>query len=333
MSKARNLKSCEEYYTVTGNGPVAFNFVEFGKVIKNFSSELEKNPNYFEIPAWDWEGLPGGAKDFLELQAYDSSGDAFFWFTDWNGDNTGEWAYKGLRDADAWHKLVADLMSEGEFEGSGMTRYERVADYMSKLTVDQFETFLKDAGDETSTKLEMNDLRVRNLREVGSVLNNEYGGEFENFLNSCKWSAPEIVKKLSSEFPNAYGEDYVRQGDAVIYFDKRNHLVPILLYGGLKARNFEKEISGMKDITIASDYRIPEALRMMGLLEYSYQLAKKVDSNQIIEKGGDEEVAIRAAALLTAHSMMIELNERGHDINVAHIDAYLWKKGFESSTH
>ncbi len=334
MPEPRNLKSCRIYCRdLAENKLVEINGGKLAEVVEKFSEELKNNPDYFEIPGWNWQGYPDSAKEFIEHQAYAASGDALFWFTKDNGEHTGEWGYGGAMRADAWHRLILDLMEEGKVKGEGGRKFQKISNYMATLSLDEFTGFLKNDENKDAVKLEMKEKRVENLNEVGRVLSEKYDGEFENFLDECEWSAPKIVKRLAEEFPKAYGEDCVDIGDETVYFDKRNNLVPILLYGGLIARKAPKKISGMGGITIASDYRIPEALRAMGILKYSKELADKIDRGVLIEKGSPEEVAIRAASLVAAQEIIEGLNKKGYDIHAAHMDAYLWYKGRKAKTH
>lgn len=76
-----------------------------------------------------------------------------------------------------------------------------------------------------------------------------------------------------------------------------------------------------------ADYRVPQILRAMKVLEYSEELSSKIDSKQEIPFGSPEEIEIRAATVIAVDLLQTELVQKGIDILVIELDWLLWQIG------
>jgi hypothetical protein len=81
------------------------------------------------------------------------------------------------------------------------------------------------------------------------------------------------------------------------------------------------------DLTAFADYQIPNILRAMGVLEYSSELAAKIDSYQEIPYESQEEKAIRGASLIAVEKIAAQAG-----VPVAAVDHYLWTRRKEAQT-
>jgi hypothetical protein len=53
----------------------------------------------------------------------------------------------------------------------------------------------------------------------------------------------------------------------------------------------------LEKLTMFADYRVPQLLRSLGILQYTVALAGKIDAKQELGAGSEEEVEIRAATV------------------------------------
>lgn len=75
-----------------------------------------------------------------------------------------------------------------------------------------------------------------------------------------------------------------------------------------------------------ADYRVPQILREMGILEYSEKLAKIVDGKEEIPHGGELEVEIRAATVVAVEMIKKHFKEvKGRDVLSIEVDWFLWE--------
>ena len=86
-------------------------------------------------------------------------------------------------------------------------------------------------------------------------------------------------------------------------------------------------ISGVEDLTTFPDYRVPQLLRMLGVLEYGEGLARAIDGGEEICAGSEEEVEIRAATVVAVERLKEEIREMGREMSSVEIDWYLWERG------
>jgi hypothetical protein len=77
-----------------------------------------------------------------------------------------------------------------------------------------------------------------------------------------------------------------------------------------------------------ADYRVPQILREMEILEYSKQLSEKIDNKVELLHGSIEEIEIRAATIISVEKIKNKLIEAGmKNVLSIEIDIYLWENG------
>ncbi|TMC84749.1 MAG: hypothetical protein E6J10_09115, partial [Chloroflexi bacterium] len=80
-----------------------------------------------------------------------------------------------------------------------------------------------------------------------------------------------------------------------------------------------------------ADYKLPQVLRHFGVLEYHPTLAERIDNQQLLEAGSEEEVEIRAATIWACELLRREMIRQDHPVTAAEIDLRLWLLGQNSS--
>jgi hypothetical protein len=113
------------------------------------------------------------------------------------------------------------------------------------------------------------DERARLLREVGIVIGSE--GSFTNFMEKTEWNLPKFVKQLVEKV-SGFRDEAIYRGKQV-YFYKRAQILAVDLALSIEEHPefVEKglKVTGEEEITMFPDYRVPQVLRMSGILEYS----------------------------------------------------------------
>ncbi len=86
-----------------------------------------------------------------------------------------------------------------------------------------------------------------------------------------------------------------------------------------------------------ADYKIPQVLRHLGILEYSKDLAYFVDNKKEIEHDSEMEIEIRANMLYVIELIKEKLQQNGINMNSIKIDNALWllskNKEFKDKPH
>lgn len=119
--------------------------------------------------------------------------------------------------------------------------------------------------------------------------------------------------QLADAFPWGYGDEVLKKAQ--------------LTTSGLWRQARQAGAMSPCDVTAFADYQIPNVLRALGLLDYSAELAAKIDRGELIEGNEVEERAIRAAALLA-----VDVLAKQQNVAVADVDYWLWLKRKEPQT-
>jgi len=80
-------------------------------------------------------------------------------------------------------------------------------------------------------------------------------------------------------------------------------------------------------VTAFADYMVPVALRVMGIMIYSPELEKAINTHQMITRDSPQEVEIRAHCVYACALLCEEVNKiRPKDMQIINpqIDARLW---------
>lgn len=138
-----------------------------------------------------------------------------------------------------------------------------------------------------------------------------------------------LVELLVSDFPVAYGADKQRFGLDILSFNKRAQLVAVMIHGrALDSKGILPPFIDIDEVGPIADYELPKALRHLGILKYSEELAELVDNWKEIPEGSRMEAEIRAATVAICDQLLREINSIKRDpINICHLDYWLWKMG------
>jgi len=175
--------------------------------------------------------------------------------------------------------------------------------YLANLSLRDLETIL-----EGNTRIPLLEERLMILNELGRSIHN-----YSDFVNDTNSDAQQLVEKVLAEIPS-FRDFSIYKGQRVD-FNKRAQLLASdigYLFG------FENQDKS----TACADYILPLVLEYGGILDYSKELASKVDQRIEIPKNSEEEVEIRAN---TIHS--VELIKAKSGLTAMQVNDYLWLAG------
>lgn len=278
--------------------------------LEDLCEEWARQP--FDVPPWDetvhWsDGGPATADYVLVLDALN------FCFWPDPGEPRWEIDYRGERMGG--YRALAAALKRGIEEGVPVTD----AAWLRDVTEDQLDSLFRGDG-----RIPLMDRRVANAREVGRVLQARFGGRFANAVESCGGSAVRLVRLLEGEF-SSFRDVSTYEGREVRIL-KRAQITVVDLYGTFGGARWGA-FHDLDALTAFADYKIPQVLRALGVLDYAPDLADRVDRRQLLEPGCPEEVEIRAAMIWAVEWMRQSLERRGVPRRAFELDWLLWNVG------
>ncbi len=261
----------------------------------------------FRAPRWrDGHNFPGpgGVPSVNFLLAQDAVNFCFW------GDPPWRVTYRG-RVHSGYRGLVAALRRALEV-GCPLDD----AAYLAHLSADDLEFILRGEG-----RLPLLRERLENLREVGRVLQERYGGRGERLVEAAGGSAVALVRLLAAEFRSF--DDRARYDGLEVPFYKRAQLCVADLYGAYGGQGLGS-FGDLDRLTAFADYELPRVLRHLGILRYSPELAAAVDGRRLLPAGSPEEVEIRAATVVAVERLRRALAECGMHLRAFEVDWILW---------
>jgi hypothetical protein len=214
--------------------------------------------------------------------------------------------------------------------------------YLSCLTRKQGERIF--AG---NIEIPLLDERLENLRVLGDCLDVDYSNSFNQLVSDSNgelFSDKGLISRLNDmafifdDWVSLKNLGYSDNTFDIAFINKRAQLAAGMLIGAGLFSDSEAN-----KLTVFADYNLPNELRHQGVIEYSKNLAEKIDSQIPIKVGSNEEVEIRVATIHAADRIINKVNElRGGEnlINALHLDAQLFfdgrsrkKKGIEKYPH
>ena len=197
-------------------------------------------------------------------------------------------------------------------------------EYLENITIEELDEIFKGT---TSIPL------LKERFEIIKQLVSEYK-QISNITQSMSANSDiELLNNIVNHFSNF--RDISLYKGREIYFFKR----AILLVGDLILNNssISKSVKNDDNMTGCADYKIPQVLRHLGILEYSDDLTTLIDERQEIQHDSEMEVEIRANMLYAIELIKEKLHQNGIDMNSVQIDNALWllskNKAFKDKPH
>jgi hypothetical protein len=169
--------------------------------------------------------------------------------------------------------------------------------------------------------------RLAIVRETARVLLERFDGRFLHAVESVNERAWPLAVLLLTQFDSF--ADVARYRGQPVYFLKRAQICALDLSFAWQTHG-HGALSGLDELTAFADYRVPQALRHLGILRYRPELSARVEGAHELESGSEEEVEIRAACIHAVDRMARSLAGRGKSVPVWRIDGHLWELSHQS---
>ena len=184
----------------------------------------------------------------------------------------------------------------------------------SNITKDEFREVLKG-----NVEIPLFEERYHIIRDVSRIVNENMNGNFYEFIKGITIDM-ELFNIIIKYFPNFKDERKYRE--KTIYFYK---LAQLLTSDILHIRELKENIKvDYSHLVGCSDYKIPQVMRGLGILEYSDKLSNIIDNKKEIEVNSEYEVEIRANMLVAIDLIKKKLENKVCAID---INDYIWSQG------
>ncbi len=193
------------------------------------------------------------------------------------------------------------------------------ADYLSTISEDIVASIFRPI--ESSDPIPLLKQRVLHMREVGRVLKEKYDGQFVQAIEQAAQNAVALVHLLARNF--ASFNDVVRYRGHEVCFFKRAQICVADISAAFGGKQWG-EFTDLHKLTIFADYKLPQILRHYDILAYHPSLATRIDNQELLEQGSEEELEIRATTIWACELLRRAMQHHGYNVNATEIDAKLW---------
>ena len=191
---------------------------------------------------------------------------------------------------------------------------ERNTTDFSNITKEEFKEILKG-----NTEIPIFEERYNIIKNVSQIVNEQMNGNFYTFIKNITTDV-ELFDVIIKHFSNF--KDERTYNNRKIYFYK---LAQLLTSDILHIRELKENIKvDYSHLVGCADYKIPQVMRGLGILEYSDKLSNIIDNKKEIEVNSEYEVEIRANMLVVIDLIKKKLENRVCAID---INDYIWGQG------
>lgn len=155
-----------------------------------------------------------------------------------------------------------------------------------------------------------------------------YNGSFVNMVKAADKSAMKLLNMVVTQI-ESFRDTAVYEGKQIALY-KRAQILIADIWASCEGRGLGEFID-IDELTMFADYRIPQVLCWLGVLEYSSELMEKLKSKHVFKNGDREEVELRAASIMAVEMIVQETknllmeNEGDYIVNASVVDFYLWE--------
>lgn len=218
--------------------------------------------------------------------------------------------YQGKTYDGAWGMILA--LGRGIEEDAELLDY----DFCSKISKEKLAHILRG-----NTDIPLLEERWTILREIGLNMNAKFDGKARNLIIEAGGDAQKLLALIVQNFPSFL--DVSPYKNEQVYFLKRAQLLVADIYQIFEGKGFGK-LKNIDALTACADYKLPQILRKLGILEYTTALAEKIDAKTEIVHSSPEEVELRANTIWAVELIKQEVQKRSPQIMSFEVNDHLW---------
>ena len=211
-----------------------------------------------------------------------------------------------------WHIETINGVEDGSMALMyAMLRYMRENKSFNNLTKEKFKKYLQGNID-----IPLFEERYQIIKNINKVVNEKMDGNFYNAVFKLT-NDEELFKFIIDNFED-FKDVRTYQGKIIYFYKLAQLLTSDILHIREKKENVKVDYSHLVG---CSDYKIPQGLRALNLVEYNKELADIVDNKIEIKENSTYEVEIRATVIYVIDEIKKLLNNK---INAIELNDYIW---------
>ncbi|MEK7539875.1 MAG: queuosine salvage family protein [Patescibacteria group bacterium] len=160
------------------------------------------------------------------------------------------------------------------------------------------------------------------LQEVGHIITTQFDGKLSHLVKQAEGDALKLLDLVVSHF-SSFHDTSVYNGKEICFYKRAQLLVADIsqVFSGTEFGDLER----VEQLTACADYKLPQILRKQGILEYSDDLAERIDQKVELSHDSDEEIEIRAHTIWAVELMTQEARKRIPGLMPIEVGDYLWQ--------
>lgn len=183
----------------------------------------------------------------------------------------------------------------------------------SNITREEFGQMLKG-----NVKIPLFEERYNIIRSVSQIVNEKMNGNFYQYIKDI-YTDEELFNVIIKYFTN-FKDERIYKGKTIYIYKLAQLLTSDILHIRELKENIKVDYSHLAG---CADYKIPQVMRGLGILEYSNELAEIIDNKKEIEENSEYEVEIRANMLVVIDKIKEKLSNQVCSID---INDYVWSQ-------
>lgn len=175
----------------------------------------------------------------------------------------------------------------------------------SKVTFKEFSDILSG-----NIEIPLLEDRYNTLVNISNVVNDKMNGNFYEYIKEYT-NDTDLFNLIIDNF-SSFIDEREYNGKKIYFYKLAQLLTSDVLHMRMLLENVQIDVSNLVG---CADYKIPQTMRAIGILEYSNDLCKTIDSRLEIELSSSYEVEIRASMLVVIDYISKKINIDRIDIN------------------
>lgn len=189
-------------------------------------------------------------------------------------------------------------------------------DYCSRISKEEFAHILRG-----NTEIPLLEERWKILQEIGLNMTEKFEGRASNLIKKAEGDSQKLLELIVQNFPSF--SDISPYKEQQVFFYKRAQLLIADIYQIFKGQDFGK-LRNIDQLTACADYKLPQILRKLGILEYIPTLAERIDNKMEILHNSAEEIEIRTNTIWVVELIKGEVKKRISNILSFEVNDHLW---------
>lgn len=189
--------------------------------------------------------------------------------------------------------------------------------YLSNISLDEFKKLL-----EGNVEIPLLIDRYNNLISLSEVVSNKMNNNFYNYIKDIN-NDEDLFSIIINEFPDVFNDISNYKGKTIFLYKLAQLITSDILH---VKQIKENALVDYSHIVGCADYKIPQILRNLGILEFHPALEELVDNRIEIPKDSEMEIEIRANTIIAIKELSKKFETNPIDINDR-----LWLKSQEKN--